>query len=221
MTIRVLVADDHKIFMEGLRSVLEKAPDIEIVGHANDGLAAVELTLQEKPDVVVMDIAMPRLSGIEATRRIRSGLPATRVLCLSMHAEEAFLVAALEAGASGYLLKECALEELTKGIRAIFANGSYFSPTIASALFHTCLAQKTQSGSSLVRLTSREREILQLIAEGCATKQIADKLGVSVKSVCTHHEHVMDKLDIHSVAGQGEVALIRSLDVRHFFCACC
>src|ERR1700720_1104288 len=144
--IRVLVADDHKIFMEGLRSVLEKAPDIEIVGHANDGLAAVELTLQEKPDVVVMDIAMPRLSGIEATRRIRSGLPATRVLCLSMHAEETFLVAALEAGASGYLLKECALEAL------------------------------------------------QLIAEGCATKQIADRLGVSVKTVCTHREHVMDKL---------------------------
>jgi DNA-binding NarL/FixJ family response regulator len=207
MTIRVLVADDHKIFMEGLRSVLEKAPDIEIVGHANDGLAAVELTLQEKPDVVVMDIAMPRLSGIEATRRIRSGLPATRVLCLSMHAEETFLVAALEAGASGYLLKECALEELTKGIRAIFANGSYFSPTIASESFHACLARKTEGGSSVIRLTSREREILQLIAQGCTTKQIADSLSVSVKTVCTHREHIMDKLDIHSIAGLTKYAI--------------
>jgi DNA-binding NarL/FixJ family response regulator len=207
MTIRVLVADDHAIFMEGLRSVLEKAPDIEIVGYANDGLGAIELTLQEKPDVVVMDISMPRLSGIEAARRIRSDLPTTRVLFLSMHAEETCLVAALEVGASGYLLKECALEELTKAIHAIFANGSYFSPTIASASFHACLARKTKGGSSLDRLTSRERETLQLIAEGCATKQIAARLGVSVKTVCTHREHVMYKLGIHSVAGLAKYAV--------------
>ena len=200
MTIRVLVADDHRIFMEGLRSVLERAPDIEIVGLANDGVEAIELTLREKPDIVVMDIAMPRLSGIEAARRIRSGLPATRVLCLSMHAEEAFLVAAREAGASGYLLKECALEELTKAIHAIFANGSYFSPTIASALFHTCLAQKTQSGSSLVRLTSREREILQLLAERKSNKDIAAALNLSPYTVETHRRNLQEKLNLHSFA---------------------
>ena len=132
MSIRVLVADDHAVFVAGIRSVLEKADDISIIGHAKDGQEAIEATLREKPDVLVVDISMPGVSGIEATRRIRSDLPSAKILCLTMHSAEPFLTAALEAGASGYMLKDCALEELTTAIRSVVAHGSYFSPAVAS-----------------------------------------------------------------------------------------
>ena len=209
MSIRVLVADDHAVFVAGIRSVLEKADDISIIGHAKDGQEAVEATLREKPDVLVVDISMPGVSGIEATRRIRSDLPSAKILCLTMHSAEPFLTAALEAGASGYMLKDCALEELTTAIRSVVAHGSYFSPAVASIALQSLLMQKNGSrgGTPLQRLTSRERETLQLIAEGTSTKRIAAKLGVSIKTVCTHRENLMEKLGIRSVAGLTKFAI--------------
>jgi DNA-binding NarL/FixJ family response regulator len=201
MTIRVLLADDHKIVREGLMSLLEKEPDIDVVAMADNGRTAVQLAGELKPDVAVLDIAMPEMNGIEATRRISHDDPEIRVLALSMHSARRFVTEALSAGAKGYLLKDCAAEELVRAIRTVAANETYLSPKVAGLIVKDYLKhspEATLSDDSC--LTNREREILQLIAEGESTKEIAFKISVSIKTVETHRQQIMKKLNLHSVA---------------------
>ena len=208
MITRGVIADDHPIFLEGICSVLAAAPEIEIVGHAKDGRGAVELALHQRPDVVVMDVSMPGMNGVEATRLIRASVPRTKVLCLSMHKEASFVSAALAAGASGYLLKDCAIEDVVTAIRAIRADGAYLSPAVTLMVLGGRLDPTgNDRASGLAGLTTRERETLQLIADGHTTKHIAAKFGVSIKTVCTHREHLFAKLEIHSIAGLTKFAV--------------
>ncbi len=209
MSIRVLLADDHGIFREGLRALLDRQVDMAVVAEVGDGRAAVKAASKSLPDVAVMDISMPGMNGVEATRQIKTALPATKVICLSMHAEAPFVTAALEAGASGYLLKDCALSELVRAIHAVRANQAYLSPAITQLVVQGYAARQRAGGEAPATdsLTRREREILQLIAEGHCTKDIAGRLCVSVKTVGTHREHLMSKLNIHSIAGLTKYAI--------------
>lgn len=212
MTIRVLLADDHNIVREGLRSLLEKEPDIEVVAMADNGRTAVRLAGELKPDVAVLDIAMPEMNGIEATRRINRENPEIRVLTLSMHSARRFVTEALSAGAKGYLLKDCASEELVRAIRTIAADETYLSPKVAGLIVKDYLKHSpvtTPSADSC--LTNREREILQLIAEGESTKEIAFKLGVSIKTVETHRQQIMKKLNLNGVADLTRYAIREGL----------
>jgi DNA-binding NarL/FixJ family response regulator len=186
---------------EGLRSLLEKEPDIDIVAMADNGRTAVQLAAELKPDVAVLDIAMPEMNGIEATRRISRDDPQVKVLALSMHSARRFVTEALSAGAKGYLLKDCAAEELVRAIRTVAANETYLSPKVAGLIIKDYLKHSPETRlSDNSCLTNREREILQLIAEGESTKETAFKIGVSIKTVETHRQQIMKKLNLHSVA---------------------
>jgi DNA-binding NarL/FixJ family response regulator len=196
-TIRVMLAEDHAIVREGLRSLLEKQPDMEIVCEAEDGRMAVERARELLPDVVIMDITMPHLNGIEATRQITNAFPQIKVVALSGHSNRRFIVDMLEAGAKGYVLKECLFDELLYAIRAVTAGENYLSSKITGIVVK-CLT--TVAGSQLSTLTSREREVLQLVAEGKSTKQIASELHVSTKTIEANRRQIMEKLDVHSIA---------------------
>ncbi len=202
MSIRVLLADDHKIVREGLGSLLEKEPDIDVIAMADDGRTAVQLTRELLPDVAVIDLAMPGMNGIEATRRICCENPGTKVLVLSMHSARRFMVEALSAGAKGYLLKDCASLEFVMAVRAVAGNETYLSPKSTGLIIKDYIRRFTDalpSTSSL--LSTREREVLQLVAEGENTKEIAFTLGISIKTVETHRQQIMRKLNLHNVAG--------------------
>jgi DNA-binding NarL/FixJ family response regulator len=198
MSIRVLLVDDHKIVREGLRSILQHDLKMDVIAQADTGAAAVELAATLNPDLVIMDISMPDLNGMEATRRILGENPSMKVIALSMHSDERFVAEMLKAGASAYLLKECALDELDRAIHAVMASQTYISPAIAGAVVKDYLQHLAKKQSSV--LTPREREVLQLIAEGKSAKQAAFQLNVSVKTVETHRKHIMEKLDIFTVA---------------------
>ena len=201
MTIRVLLVDDHKIVREGLRSILEKQPDIEVIAMGDNGRMALQLAGELRPDVAVIDIAMPEMNGIEAIRRISGENPGIRSLALSMHSAKRFVVEALAAGAKGYILKDCAAEELVRAIRVVAGNETYLSPKITGLIVKDYVKRRPESQSldgSL--LSNREREVLQLIAEGQSTKEIAFDLGVSGKTVETHRQQIMRKLNLHNVA---------------------
>ena len=192
--LRVLLADDHTIVREGLRALLASDDELEIVGEAQTGLEAVELVEKTKPDVVVMDLAMPELNGVDATARIRAASPATQVVVLSMHATAAHVRPALKAGARGYLLKGSGLSDLLRAIRGVAGGEAFFSPAVASLL----LESGDQAGTSL---TPREREVLQLVGEGCSSAAIAERLHLSVKTVEGHRSRLMVKLRVTNVAG--------------------
>lgn len=212
MKIRVLLADDHKIMRDGLCSLLEREDNIEVVAEAENGRVAVQMTLEQQPDVVIMDISMPDMNGIEATRQIVSSLPETKVLALSMHSDKRFVVETFQAGAAGFLLKDCASEELARAINTVAKNQTYLSAEIAGIMVDAYVNRftpPTSSASSV--LTGREREVLQLIAEGWTTKQIASHLYVSVKTVETHRRQIMKKLDRHSVADLTKYAISEGL----------
>lgn len=212
MSIRIVLADDHTMFLSGLRTLLEKEPDLEVVAKVKDGREAIRVVHEKRPDLVVMDVSMPGMNGIEATRQITAKLPRVKVLCLSMHSEEQFVTAVLEGGASGYLLKECAFDELLTAIRTVMANQIFLSPTITTTVVQNYRAQRGATQPSPVSpLTDREREVLQLIAEGHSTKDIAARLHLSVKTIDTHRHRIMDKLSIHSVAGLTKYAIRRGL----------
>jgi len=201
MSIRILLADDHKIMREGLRSLLEKKPDIEVVAEAEDGRKAVQLARRLRPDVVIMDVSMPDMNGIEATRRVISESPGVKVIALSIHSDRRFVAEMFRAGASGYLLKDCAFDELEHAIHSVARNRVYLNSGIAGIVVEDYVShlQKTES-SAFSNLTAREREVLQLIAEGKTTKQIAHYLNVSVKTIETHRRQIMNKLSVHSIA---------------------
>ena len=208
--ITVLLAEDHEVVGQGIRTLLELEADLQVVGRALDGRKAVALAKKLQPDVVVMDIAMPLMNGLEATRQIVSALPATRVLVLSAHPDDAYVREALTAGASGYILKQSTAQEVCGGIRLVRAGKKCFSPSIAARL-HRILPEgepaRSLPGDLKPTLTSREREVLQLIAEGKANKETADELGISIKTVEKHRSHLMAKLDIHHTAGLTRYAL--------------
>jgi two-component system response regulator NreC len=212
MSIRVLLADDHTIMREGLRSLIEKEPDMEVVGEAADGRRTVRLAQELAPDVAVVDITMPELNGIEATGQIVNTDPAIKVLALSMHSDEHFIMGMLRAGASGYLLKDCAAGELCSAIRTVITDETYLSPKAASVVIQDY--RRELSDVKSVRsagLTTREREVLQLVAEGDTSKKIATQLDVSVKTIQAHRQQIMDKLGIHSVAGLTKYAIQKGI----------
>ena len=196
---RVLLADDHKILRQGLRTLLEREKDIQIVGEADNGRSSVKLSGELAPDVVVMDVAMPDLNGIDATRRITEAEPRTRVLALSMHSDGRYVKGMLQAGARGYILKDCAAEELTHAIRTVMAGQVYVSPGVTGAIVNDYVRQLSAADGPAT-LTPREREVLQLLAEGGSTANIAAGLHLSVKTIETHRKHIMDKLGLRSIA---------------------
>jgi DNA-binding NarL/FixJ family response regulator len=207
--IRVLLADDHNVLREGLRSLLQQEPDIDVVLDVADGRTAVNETQRLAPDVVVMDISMPGLNGIDATRKIAGDLFNAKVLCLSVHREKSLVQAMLEAGASGYLLKTSAADELIQAVRTVAEGGMYLSPPIAGDIVEQQF-RSTGTGNrstAYTELTEREREVLQLVAEGCHTKEIADRLHISPKTVLAHLENMMRKLDVDSIASLTRYAL--------------
>lgn len=211
--LRILLADDHQLVRGGLRSLLQSFPDMEIVGETGDGREAVELARRHAPDLVLMDIAMPHLNGLEATARIVKKLPRTRVIILSMHANEEYILQALRAGAVGYLLKNAAPTELEFAIRTVARGETYLSPEISRHVIEEYLGKgnaDTPPGP-LDQLTPRQREILQLVAEGQSTKQMAARLNVSVKTIETHRAQLMERLGIYDVAGLVRYALRHGL----------
>jgi DNA-binding NarL/FixJ family response regulator len=200
--IRVLIADDHGIVRQGTRSLLEKEPDIEVVGEAEDGRTAVEMTESLRPEVVVLDIAMPQLNGLDAAAQIVRRHPDAGVIILSMHEEEDYLVRALSAGVRGYLLKDTAQIDLVRAVRSVAQKKAFFSPTMAQMLVEDFTRQMQKKGvaDSYELLTEREREILQLLAEGRSNKEAATILDVSPYTVETHRNNLMQKLNLHNTA---------------------
>ena len=211
--IRVIVADDHHLVRQGIRMLLEKAEDIDVVAEAEDGLEAVELAERLAPDIVVMDISMPRLNGAEATELIRARLTATQVVVLSMHADETVVRQALRRGARAYVLKRAVGEELLLAVRAASRGETYLSPPIASSIVDEFLTLSNNSDESSMfeRLTPKERQVLQLLAEGSKNSMIAQALVVSVKTVEKHRASLMSKLDINDLAGLIRFAIRQGL----------
>jgi DNA-binding NarL/FixJ family response regulator len=201
VSIRILLADDHTVMRNGLRLLLERQPDLEIVGEAADGREAVELAAAEKPDVVVMDIAMPHLNGVEAARQIANRSPRTAIVILSMHSDESYVIRSLKAGARAYLLKDSAEADLIAAIHAITVGKSFFSPGVRRLLTEDYMRQLAEAGAedSYELLTNREREVLQLVAEGQSNKDVANLLNLSLYTVETHRTHILQKLNLHSV----------------------
>ncbi len=200
--IRVLICDDHGVVRKGLRLQLEQHEDIEVVGEASDGRVAVQLAETLRPDVILMDIGMPNLNGVEATSQIAKSNPDVGIVILSMYSDEEYLLRVLNAGALGYLMKECAEADLDRAVRAVAQGKSFFSPAIQAALREDYIRQLRQKGltDSYDLLTGREKEVLQLLAEGKVNKEVASALNCSVNTVATHRMHLMQKLDLHSSA---------------------
>ena len=213
MTIRIALCDDHQIIREGLRSLLEKQPDMSVVGEGVNGLDAIRLARDKKPEIMVLDVAMPELNGIAAARRIIEDFPAIKILALSMHSDNHFVTEMLEAGASGYILKDSAFAELTNAIRMIMLGGMFISPRLAGNVLETfsSKAKPTRKVHHKVELSERESEILQMISEGKSSKAIAGSLSISIKTVETHRQHIMQKVGIHNVAALTKYAIREGL----------
>jgi DNA-binding NarL/FixJ family response regulator len=215
MSTAVLIADDHAMMREGLRSILERAPgaDIRVVAEAADGRAVLKLVAERKPDVVIMDVALPGLNGIETTRRLRAAHPRVRVIALSTHADKRFVMAMLDAGALGYVVKEAAGADLIHAIRSAVLSQVYLSPKVTTGVAESAvaLARRSEGDFPGSALGGREREVLQLIAEGKTSKRIASTLAISVNTVEAHRRNIMRKLGLHSVAELTKYAIREGL----------
>jgi len=212
MSIRILLADDHKITRQGLRSMLEKQDDIEVVAEAEEGRMAIELVRQLEPDIVIMDVSMPGLNGVDATRQIVNTFKGVKVIALSMHSDTSYVAEMLRNGASGYLLKDCAFKELASAIRVVVAGKKYLSPDISGIVVDDYLHRLSRTDRAGAKVLSvREREVLQIVAEGLSTKEIAKKLHISIKTVETHRRQIMKKLNIFSVAELTKYAVRKGL----------
>jgi len=215
--IKVLLADDHKLVRAGIRSLLERLPDLEVVAEASDGLEAIRLVEENEPELVLMDLAMPELNGLEATWHLTSRFPKVRVIILSIYANEEHVYQALRAGAAGYLLKSAATEELEFAIRSVTRGETYLSPSISKPLILEYIRSTNVGISSLKRLTPRQTQVLKRIAEGKTTKQIALQLAISVKTVETHRSALMTRLGVRDVASLVRYAVKVGLVDLHFW----
>lgn len=205
---KILLADNHKLFCEGLRTLFTQQKGMEVVGEAANGRMAVRLARELSPDIVIMDIGMPELNGMEATRQIRAEMPAIKVVAVSMHADRQYVAGMLAAGASGYVVKDCAFSELIQAVQTVRNGGRYLSPDIIGVVVEDYVQRLAPApGSALERLSDREREVLQLLAEGGTTASIAQRLHVSRKTVETHRKNLMLKLELHSVAELTKLAI--------------
>ena len=212
MSIKVLIADDHQIMREGLRALLEKEPDIQVLGEAEDGRMIQRKARELQPDVIIMDVAMPDLNGIEATRQIVAERPGVKIIALSMHDDRRFVLNMLKAGAAGYMLKDCAFKDLAKAIRVVMSHKTFLSPEVADIVVKDYLSS-TQTGESSAfnQLSPREREVLQLLAEGKTSALIGEMLHISIKTVETHRQQIMVKLKIRSFAELTKYAIREGL----------
>jgi two-component system NarL family response regulator len=212
MSIQILLVDDHQMMRDGLRSILELEDDLHVVGEAANGLEALEMIPTLLPDVIVMDIGMKGLNGIEATRQIKAQNPRAQVIALSTHSAEPFVLAMLEAGASGYVLKDAAVEEMRRAIRAVARGHHYLSPEIAGSVVDSRLRGPSQERASVYSLLgSRERQILQLLAEGHTSGEIAQQLHIATTTVDSHRRNIMKKLDVHGIAELTKFAIRHGL----------
>jgi DNA-binding NarL/FixJ family response regulator len=215
VSIRIVLADDHRILREGLRSLLAQQPDITVVGEASDGNAVVALARQLRPDLIIMDVVMPGTDGVTATRQIRAQCPETKVIALSMHSDRRFVSEMVRAGALGYLVKDSAFEELNQAVRTVMSNRPYLSAVITGTLVEDFVRQtnalERRPVSPLHMLTAREQEVLRLLADGKRVKEIAHLLGISAKTVESHRQNIMDKLEIHSTIELTRYALREGL----------
>ena len=214
MALNVLLVEDHTLVRSGIRALLESAPGLAVVGEAANGRRAVEMVGQLKPELVLMDVTMPELNGIDAARQIRVAHPDTRVLILSMHEDRQYVFESLKAGANGYVLKAAAFQDLLGAIQTVMAGKNYISPALADTVMNDYVRRAKGEGkdSDLHRLSAREREVLQLIAEGKSSGEVGELLGISVRTVDTHRHNIMTKLEIHSIAGLTKFA------IRHGLC---
>jgi DNA-binding NarL/FixJ family response regulator len=210
VSVRILLVDDHKIMRDGLRSLLEKESDFEIVAEAADGKEAVRMAREVEPDVVIMDVAMPDMNGIDATTRIRACLPDAKIVALTMHSDKNYLTGMLRAGTAGYLLKDCAAEELVKAVREVVSGKAYISPEIAPMILED-YSGRAQASKKDSDLTDKETEVLQLLAEGLGTREIADRLKVSSKTVERSRTVIMEKLKLFSVAELTKYAIRKGI----------
>jgi DNA-binding NarL/FixJ family response regulator len=217
MKVRILLADDHQIMREGLKSLFDKHPSIDVVAEAENGIQTLEIARRDKPDVIVMDIAMPDINGIEVTRQIKAELADIKIIALSMHSDRRFVSEILKAGASAYVLKQAAFEDLEKAIKAAMMDRTFLSADILDSVVSDYVNQLSSSEyDAYRRLSDRERQVLQLLAEGNSTKEIAFKLHVSVKTIESHRQNIMNKLGIRTLAGLTKFAVregLTSLDL--------
>jgi two-component system response regulator NreC len=210
--IKVLVADDHTILRQGIKALLDNQEGIEVIGEAKDGREALAIIEETLPDVILMDIAMPGLNGLEATRRIKKKFPRMKVLVLTMYTNEEYIFQILNAGANGYLVKETAFQDLISAIKAVYKNEAFMSPSISKKVINSYIKKAQDDEEQICEiLTTREREILQLIAEGNSSKKIAELLFISPKTVETHRTHIMDKLNIHNRTGLIKYAIRKGM----------
>ena len=212
MNIKIMVVDEHKILREGLSSLINKQTNMETIGEATDGREAIETVNKLSPDLVLMDVTMPNLNGIEATRKIKSKNPDIEIIALSLHSDRRYVLGMLDAGASGYLLKECAFDELVRAINTVMSGKKYLSPEISDILVDEYVNKDAPDKAIIYsKLTSRERETLQQIAEGKSTKDIAKDLSISIKTVETHRQHIKKKLKATSIAELTKIAIREGL----------
>lgn len=212
MSIRILLVEDHSIVREGLKALLEKQPDIEVVGQTEDGRKALHMSRELLPDLVIMDVAMPDMNGIEATRLILKETPSTKIIGLSIHSDRRYVVEMLKAGSSGYLLKDCAFEELTNAVHTVMRGNIYLSPQISDIIINEYINLLSKEDASVFSiLTTREREVLQFLTEGKKTREIASLLRVSTKTVETYRQQIMDKLAIRNIAELTKYAIREGL----------
>jgi DNA-binding NarL/FixJ family response regulator len=212
MKTRLLLADDHRLFRDGLRTLLLRQEDMEVVAEATEGPGTVVAAAKFKPDIVLLDISMPDLNGIEVARKILAENASIKIIMLSMHSDQRYVTESLRAGASGYVLKDCAIDELLTAIRTVAQNRPYLCSSVAENVIKDYVGMtQTQTESVFSILSAREREVLQLLAEGWSTKEIAGRLDVSIKTIETHRKQIMDKLDIHSIAELTKYAIREGL----------
>ncbi len=200
MSIRILIADDHQLFREGIANLLSASLQIEIIAQAENGQEAIEKAKNLKPDIIIMDLSMPVINGVDATRILHKELPETRVLVLSMHCDKHYIKEALEAGASGYLFKNCTYDQLIEAVNTVYRGKKYLSDKITEVLIQDYLSKEEKVCDNSQELSERESEILKLKAEGKSTREISDMLFISVKTVGTHKQHILEKLNLKSIA---------------------
>lgn len=208
--IRVLVVDDHAIVREGICALLARREDIEVVGEAADGKRAIDAVVRLDPDVVLMDIAMPGMNGLEATREIHARFPSTRILVLTQHENKEYILPLLHAGAAGYVTKDVRASELAEAIRSVHEQGGYLQPSITTAVV-SAIAESADTRDAQTLLTEREIQVVRLIAEGLINREIAERLGISVKTVDTHRGNIMEKLNVHNTAELIKVAIRKGI----------